>query len=135
MTMPVYFQVMRFGTDFSAKQTPITFDTVMLNTGNAMDINSGIFTAPRKGTYTFAFAAVVNFSGSDGYMTLQVLVNGQVFNIGHAHGDQHDQTSVHTTLKLKAGDQVWTIISDADSVILRQWMHFTGWQLQEELTF
>ena len=61
--MPVYFYVQR-GTNFNLTNTPIPFERVMNNVGNAMNIDTGIFTAPVTGTYFFAVSGMVYFPSS-----------------------------------------------------------------------
>lgn len=104
-----------------------------------MDVSSGIFTAPRRGTYSFAISALVYFGANlEGDIDLDFYLNNRVVNYGHAHGTSHDQTSIHTTLNLQAGDRMWTEISHASNtscVLDRRYVHFTGWQLQEEPIF
>ncbi|EFX69010.1 C1q and tumor necrosis factor-related protein 5 [Daphnia pulex] len=51
---PVHFYVTR-DTTFKLTNTPIPFDLVRMNEGNAMDLASGKFTAPRPGIYYFSF--------------------------------------------------------------------------------
>ena len=116
---------------------PITLYSEIQNAGNALNSQTGIFTAPRQGVYSFAFAAVALLE-SNTFVTINFLMNGEIVNVGHAHGSssQHDQTSIHTTLHLQAGDRIWVQIGGpADSTLVGGWIHFTGWQLQEELTF
>jgi hypothetical protein len=46
--------------------------------------------------------------------------------------------SIQSTVDLKAGDQVWVKISSLNSAVLhdeaKQFTHFTGWMLQEDLS-
>jgi hypothetical protein len=60
---PVHFYVQR-NSNFEAKWAPIPFDVAVVNEGNAMDLTTGKFTAPRPGIYFFSFAAVARLSSS-----------------------------------------------------------------------
>ena len=62
-SLPVYFYVQR-STGFNTTNTSITFDTARLNDGGAMNLSSGIVTAPRTGTYFFSFSAIATFPTS-----------------------------------------------------------------------
>ena len=57
---PVYFYVQRNG-PFSATNVAILFDVERVNIGNVMELKSGIFTAPRTGTYFFSFSGMASF--------------------------------------------------------------------------
>jgi hypothetical protein len=63
-SVPVYFYVQK-GTNFHLTNTPISFKRVVNNVGNAMKINTGIFTAPVTGTYFFAVSGMVDFPFTD----------------------------------------------------------------------
>ena len=43
---------------YTTKDVPISFELEKLNVGEAMDLKSGIFTAPRPGFYFFSFTGV-----------------------------------------------------------------------------
>jgi hypothetical protein len=51
---PVFFQVKR-DSHLPPKNVPITFELAWMNVGLGMNLTSGIFTAPRAGTYFFSF--------------------------------------------------------------------------------
>jgi hypothetical protein len=48
---PVHFYVKR-ESDLDTENTPIPFDVAVVNEGNAMDLTTGIFTAPWPGIYS-----------------------------------------------------------------------------------
>ena len=52
---PVHFYVQR-STPFTQQNAIIPYNFERLNVGGAMNIKTGVFTAPRNGTYHFAFA-------------------------------------------------------------------------------
>jgi hypothetical protein len=67
---PVYFYVQR-SSEFAILNTPIPFTVARVNEGNAMNLATGKFTAPRNGIYFFAFTAEVNFpADSSSYVDL-----------------------------------------------------------------
>ena len=66
---PVYFFAER-NTTFSQTFQVILFEIERLNVGGAFNLESGIFTAPRTGTYFFSFSAL-----KDGDTTTTALVS------------------------------------------------------------
>ena len=58
---------------FNTTETPIPFDLEVVNDGNAMDLASGIFTAPRTGIYFFfSFTRLADFPVSSSAVNLKV---------------------------------------------------------------
>lgn len=58
------------------KQDTVIFDKVSLNEGSAYNYNSGIFTAPMDGIYSFTWSIITKFAynysdgrGHDGWLT------------------------------------------------------------------
>jgi hypothetical protein len=120
-----------------------------LNEGNAMNLTSGIFTAPRPGTYFFSFMGHARFppSSETSYLLVQLAVcfylNGDQIGAGMVdEGNtvvyQNSPLTLQSTLNLKSGDQVWVaIINMSNDVILDEdtehLTHFTGFVLEEEI--
>ena len=68
----------------------ITFDETVTNIGSGMDPESGVFTAPVSGIYSFSFSALLYFEKEKlrEWGIVEVLKGGQVeFNIKEHHGD------------------------------------------------
>ncbi len=141
---PTYFYVQR-SSNFHPQNTPVTFDIVRINVGEAMNAGSGIFTAPRTGKYFFSFSGVgyMESTGSDGDINLVLVFNNNNVGTARAHFNQgiNWQTySLQATLNLQAGDQVWVKIGwedNDDNVWLsdngNHYTHFTGYLLQEDV--
>ena len=55
---PIFFNVARIG-EFREAGVPIPFDYAFLNTGEAMDLKTGIFTVTQAGTYFFSVGGVM----------------------------------------------------------------------------
>ena len=70
----VYFHVQRKTSSYKNTYTPLTYQIANLNIGGAMDITSGIFTAPTSGVYYFSFIAV---SLTDDTNVIILLKNGK----------------------------------------------------------
>ncbi|XP_046448137.1 uncharacterized protein LOC124196926 [Daphnia pulex] len=143
-SVPVYFYVQK-GSNFNLTNTPIPFERVMNNVGNAMNIDTGIFTAPVTGTYFFAVSGMVSFTDDTATtrreIGLALYSNGN--EIGLALADvvgnmgQFETYDMESTLNLKSGDQVWLAIKykSTDTHVFDNFQHhnhFTGWLLQQD---
>jgi hypothetical protein len=141
---PVHFYAKR-STNFITTGTPIRFDFAQVNEGNAMDLNTGKFTAPRPGIYFFSFTGLASFPDSSFRVNLEVTLylNGGGIGRGWVEeantvAGQRSPLLVHSTLKLKKGDQVWVAINLMSSGVnlydsTSHHTHFTGWMLEEEI--
>jgi hypothetical protein len=145
-TTPVHFYVQR-NSSFSTQDTPIPFELAVVNEGNAMDLASGIFTAPRPGIYFISFAGVARLFSSvdqvDFYSRLYL--NGNL--IGSSNVNQNNvpvylysPVTLQLTLKLEKGDRIWVTINyygEYSSSFLyddgSHSTHFTGFMLEEEI--
>jgi hypothetical protein len=143
---PVHFYVQRNST-FNTTGTPIPFDLARVNEGNAMDLSSGVFTAPRPGTYFFSFAGLAYLEDSSSSWFFSFLyLNGNRIGSSHVYEantpvDQRNPLTLQSTLNLEKGDRVWVEIwySDNSSTFLADnslfhLTHFTGFMLEEEIT-
>ena len=141
---PVHFYVQR-NSSFSEKGTPIPFDLMLLNEGNAMNLSSGIFTAPRTGIYFFSFTGLAEFptSSSSSYLRIGLYLNRNkiesgVIEEGNTLNGQNEQVTLQSTLNLKKGDQIWVEIDYSHTAVYLiensdHHTHFTGFMLEEEI--
>jgi hypothetical protein len=139
----VHFYVQRKN-HFNTIGTPIPFEVALVNEGNAMDLASGKFKAPRRGIYFFSFTGIAEFpeKSSYSYLKLSFYLNGSI--IGDLWIEESTQIyqrspgSLQFTLSMKPGDQVWVeILVLTDRVYLYgnkdTFTHFTGFMLEEEI--
>jgi hypothetical protein len=118
-----------------------------MNEGNAMDLASGKFTAPRPGIYYFSFTGHARISNSSPYHFYSSLyLNGYIVGSSFVSEERDainkfSPLTVQATLNLKMGDQVWVQIQyyglssylyslhdDGDRMT-----HFTGFLLEEDI--
>ena len=126
--------------------TPIPFELTQVNEGNAMNLQTGKFTAPRPGIYFFSFTGMAGFPTSSS--TVVVINVGLILNGGRiGSGDVQETNTVanqvspltlQSTLKLKSGDQVWVEIFDKSTGAYLwdssyHFTHFTGFMLEEDI--
>lgn len=142
-SFPIYFCVERSTTVYNQTRTPIPFDVEKLNIGEAMNLQSGKFTAPRTGKYFFTFTGLARFPGNSSYEYLNcgIYKNGNSL-YSRCYGDvvehstvSYETISLQSTLPLQAGDQIWLKI---DSMSNRATLHgdlkthFSGWLISED---
>jgi hypothetical protein len=139
---PVHFYVQR-NSPFNKTETPIPFELALANEGNAMNLTSGIFTAPRPGIYFFSFTGVARLESSSSVQFNSCLyLNGNLIgasDVTEYKGpvDQWNPLTLQSTLNLKKGDRVWIeiwyTVSDSYLEDGGHRTHFTGFMLEEEI--
>jgi len=119
----------------------ITFEIERLNVGGAMNLTTGIFTAPVPGIYHFQFSGCKD--DSSGYLTAHLQLNGNQISYGvagkwggHFNKDIIVMNEIHVSLRLKMGDRV--NLYKAGTAALSDHgpyptTHFTGSLLEEDL--
>jgi len=137
ITSPVQFYVQR-STNWATINSNIQFELERLNVGGAMNLASGVFTAPKAGTYSFAFSAVGNGGNvGNAYVNMRLngnsIGNGDSYVTGSAGGILTG--SIHAILKLKVGDQITLFLQGGSlyDTSSGHRTHFTGILLEEDL--
>jgi len=107
-----------------------------LNEGAAMDLASGIFTAPVPGIYHFEFSALKDRTVIN--LDVDFQLNG--VNVGRADTKPNvegseDRASLTASFRLKTGDRVNLFNTGAGVIIdnANHLNHFTGWLVEEDL--
>ena len=106
-----------------------------------MNLQTGIFTAPRTGKYFFSFSGFVAFSADPSYCRVQLFLNGLVIGTGYSDeigtGGRYETLSLQSTLNLQNGDQTWLQIENISpeaSLFGGAYTHFNGFLLEEEVS-
>ena len=126
----VSFYVQR-NTDYSSAGTVIPYEVTQLNIGGAMNLGTGVFTAPVNGRFHFSFTALSFTTAENTWVFLRV--NG--VNIGTSLSRSIDYSiPLVATLKLKKGDTV-DVYLESGSIHddIHYHTHFSGFLLEEDL--
>ena len=125
----VYFYVGR-NSIYSTTGTVIPYDVAQLNIGGAMNLASGVFTAPVSGRYQFNFVALVNADRTDVIFRL----NGGTIAGGWGQS-QYDTLAITATLDLKKNDRIDTYLVRGSIYDDKYFYYtqFTGILLEEDL--
>jgi hypothetical protein len=107
--------------------------------GGAMNLTSGIFSAPVVGRYFFSFTALGLYPGSS-VLQIHLYKNG-VF-IGRSYSDemttawQYEPLFLQSTLNLEKGDKIWVeIVTETSGASLTgAYTIFNGFLLEEDIS-
>lgn len=137
-TTSAHFYVQR-SSSFSTADAIIPWQSARLNEGGAMNLATGVFTAPVDGIYHFEFTGVKDSASTALGIYLQV--NGA--NVGWARTNQataenFDTVSLSASLRLKKNDRVNLFNGGIPTGVLFEngidrYTHFTGWLVEETL--
>jgi hypothetical protein len=111
----------------------LTFDTVITNVGNSYHHHSGIFIAPRTGTYAFTWSFRIQ---NDAYMSTELIVNDLAvsavyFDTTHYVGGNIAGTAI---VHVNQGDDVFVRTGSSDirgDILSDQFgrSYFGGWMI------
>ena len=132
----VYFYVQASGRRSIPGKNVILFDITRLNIGGGMSMKSGVFTAPKTGTYVFSFSVVKNAFNMD-YMEVYLRLNGNAIGFSYISMSlMSTPATMQSTLTLKKGDRIDLLKGNNGNLAecsTGYCHHFSGWLLEEEL--
>lgn len=119
------------GIDLGSQQI-LKFDNVLTNVGAGYNAQTGIFTAPVSGVYSF-FLSIMS-ANARGSIFIAVVKDGSALDVVYAEGqsDNNDQGSTQVTTHLQSGQQVWARQQSGDAVRGSWWTVFTGYMIQAD---
>jgi len=104
------------------------------NIGGAMDLKSGVFTAPIAGTYSFSFSMTKNPDNFD-YFEIVLRLNGARIALSVAgNGYFGAPVTLQSVLKLKKGDRIdlWKSHGEFHKLCGSFCHHFIGSLIEED---
>lgn len=138
---PVHFYVQRRSPFYLEGKgrfsATLPFEITRSNQGSGMDARTGVFTAPKPGTYVFNFGAIKQDKAQHVDIFLRL---NDVERVASVYGSEHKgyfTLSLQSILNLKKNDRVYLIIQSASGGGIYDdddmTTHFTGFLLDEQL--
>ena len=140
---PVHFYVQRNSSFYLGGRTSAELSAVLpfqierSNVGRGMNIGTGVFRAPRAGTYMFHFSGIKRDEAK--YVNVYLHVN-DAERVASVYGSQHQgyfTLSLSSILHLKAGNSVKLVVESAAGGGLYDdkdmTTHFSGFLIEEDL--
>ena len=90
-----------------SSHSDFTYDEIIVNVGQGLDAETGIFKCPVSGIYSFSFGAVTDMS--DTYTFVKVIKNGVTQFLIHENDNGH-KSSVNLS-------HVWTMVLQKDDMV------------------
>ncbi|XP_056015789.1 heavy metal-binding protein HIP-like [Ostrea edulis] len=112
-------------------QAVVIFGKVTLNSGSAYNGNTGIFTAPKDGIYSFTWTILTKLGS---YFHTEIVINGNVVGYNHVDGksgsSNYESSSATVMVRMKKKDKVWIrIYSGLGKFGYADWSSFSGFKL------
>ncbi|XP_071085353.1 caprin-2-like isoform X1 [Haliotis cracherodii] len=109
--------------------TPLTFGTILYNSGSGYNFTSGVFTVPVSGTYMFWTKIEIN--ESDAYLNVWILTAGkeEILASGWVLTDStidDAAASAKAVVRLKRGEEVWVEITVKHTLVENDASYFGG---------
>ncbi|XP_046365256.1 C1q-related factor-like [Haliotis rufescens] len=107
--------------------TPLTFGTILYNSGSGYSSKSGKFTVPESGTYLFW--TQIEMYDSNSQMKVWIMSKGLILAAGLVSTDSNidDATADAQVVKhLTTGDEVWVEITDKHKLTENDGSYFGG---------
>ena len=123
----MYFNVER-NTSYTILNETMPFEWETLNVGNAFNVTSGVFTAPRTGTYFFAFSSFPETQYYGFYFYL-IVNDARIANCAVSQSDRFNNCYILYTVKLVSGDEVQVSLQQGSTSSAL----FTGVLLAEDI--
>ena len=141
-TAPVFFHATRKSRFFTT-DSQLSFEKLLLNVGQGMDIKTGVFTVPKSGQYLFHFNGFKDVFVNELQVVLRL--NGQtdlasVYQKSQSGSSSHlSPFFLHTIASLKAGDKVSLYLMEGSIAgsndKIGQGNNFFGYLLHQDLSF
>ena len=106
----------------------VVFGKVTLNSGSAYNSNTGIFTAPTDGIYSFTWT-ILTHPGYD--FATEIVLNGNIVSYNYVDGKsnsaQYESSSATAMVRMKRKDKVWIRThGNQGKYAWKDWSSFSG---------
>lgn len=116
--------------EFKNEKNFVPFQNITLNNGNSLNITTGIFTAPKAGTYLFTFHGNLSVRKIQHVI---IALNGEAKTriINDGYGYSYSETSsMSIVLSLKTNDNIGVYLHQG---ILNDFLCFSGILVQKKM--